>query len=116
MFQSITDVKNYITKTVAKYSKDFVTQNYTIEYSNRQRRTLATTNTLYLCGKPIRIRFVFNNKYLASYQVNEEDIKNTILHEIAHAIAGGHNHHNEIWKRCACKLGARPERFSNVEY
>lgn len=116
MFKSITDVKNYITKTCMKYSKEFVTPNYTIEYSNRQRRALATTHTHYLMGKPIAIRFVFNNKYLASYEKNGESIKDTVLHEIAHAIAGGTHYHDSYWKACCQKLGAEPSRFKSVTY
>ena len=116
MFQSITDVKNYITKTVLKYSKDFVTQNYTIEYSNRQRRSLATTHTRYIMGWPVKIRFVFNNKYLASFKDNEEAIKDTVLHEIAHAIAGGIHHHDRVWVACCNKIGAKPDRYKSVKF
>lgn len=117
MFKSITDVKNYITKTIMKYSKDFVTQNYSVEYSNRQRRALATTRTRYLMGNPVKIRFVFNNKYIASYEKNSEAIKDTVLHEIAHAITGGHHHHhNRVWIACCNKIGCEPSRFKSVEY
>ena len=116
MFKSLTDVKNFITKTCMKYSKDFVTQNYSIEYSNRQGRALATTHTSYLMGKPVRIRFVFNNKYIASYKKNGEAIKDTVLHEIAHAIAGGRHHHDRVWVACCNKIGCEPSRFKQVEY
>ena len=115
-FKSIQDVKDFITTTISSYSKDFVTQNYTIEYSNRQRRALATTHTRYIMGNPIKIRFVFNNKYLASFKENEEAIKDTVLHEIAHAIAGNHNHHNAVWEACCNKIGAVPSRYKTVEY
>lgn len=37
------------------------------------------------------------------------DIKNTLLHEIAHALAPGHGH-NYYWKKVCCQIGARPER------
>lgn len=116
MFKSIEDVKKYIENTVRKYSKDFITKNYTIEYSNRQRRALATTHTRYIMGNPIRIRFVFNNKYLASYEKNGEAIKDTVLHEIAHAIAGGYHHHDRVWVACCNKIGCEPSRFKQVEY
>lgn len=116
MFESITDVKNYITKTCMKYSKEFVTPNYRIEYSNRLRTALATTHTRYLMGKPIDIKFVFNNKYLASYEKNEECIKDTVLHEIAHAIAGGKHHHDNVWVACCNKIGCEPSRFKSVTY
>lgn len=40
---------------------------------------------------------------------SDEDIKNTILHEIAHAICPKRGHGIE-WKRCCRLVGARPER------
>lgn len=116
MFESIEDVKNYIAETARKYSKQFVTDNYSIEYSNRLKRSLGSTRTRYLFGVPIEIKFVFNNKYLLSFEKNSEDIINTVLHEMAHAIAGNHHHHDAYWKQCCCRIGARPERFTSVEY
>lgn len=38
-------------------------------------------------------------------------IKETILHEIAHAIVGPENGHNKIWKEKAKELGVRPSRY-----
>lgn len=116
MFKSIEDVKKYITGICKKYSKEFVTPNYTIEYSNRLRSALATTHTHYLIGRAIKIKFVFNNKYLASFEKNSECIKDTVLHEIAHAIAGGQHHHDNYWKACCQKIGAKPSRFKSVTY
>jgi len=47
---------------------------------------------------------------------SEEEVKNTILHEIAHALAGrGHNHDN-YWKSICISIGAKPERcFDDTE-
>lgn len=39
------------------------------------------------------------------------EIKDTILHEIAHAIVGIENMHNKVWKEKAKELGARPSRY-----
>lgn len=36
-----------------------------------------------------------------------EDIRDTILHEIAHAIAGNENGHNEYWKSIAKDIGVK---------
>ncbi|MFY4731213.1 SprT-like domain-containing protein [Nitrospira sp. BLG_2] len=50
---------------------------------------------------------------LSSYYIqnnSDEDIKDTILHEIAHAIAGPKQGHNEVWKTICRKIGARPIR------
>jgi predicted SprT family Zn-dependent metalloprotease len=43
--------------------------------------------------------------------VNEEaEVRDTILHEIAHALAGGKAKHGLAWKIQCIKIGARPER------
>lgn len=44
----------------------------------------------------------------------EGDITNTLKHEIAHALAGYAAGHNMFWKQWAVKVGAKPERCSNV--
>lgn len=38
-----------------------------------------------------------------------EQVRDTILHEIAHALTPG-NHHGEKWKAVCRKIGAKPER------
>ena len=35
----------------------------------------------------------------------QENVKNTLLHEIAHALAGYENGHNRVWKQIARSLG-----------
>lgn len=40
----------------------------------------------------------------------EDEIRDVILHEIAHALAGARNGHNYIWMRIAREVGAKPER------
>jgi predicted SprT family Zn-dependent metalloprotease len=39
----------------------------------------------------------------------EADIRNTILHEIAHALVGPDHNHDMTWKLKAIEVGARPE-------
>ena len=39
-----------------------------------------------------------------------EPVKDTILHEIAHALVGNHQGHNNVWKRKCIEIGAKPER------
>lgn len=43
----------------------------------------------------------------------ESSVRNTILHEIAHAIVGGRNGHNRIWRAKAIEIGCNGERCSN---
>jgi predicted SprT family Zn-dependent metalloprotease len=40
----------------------------------------------------------------------EVDVRDCILHEIAHALAGHQNGHNEVWKQHCQLVGARPNR------
>ena len=40
----------------------------------------------------------------------EEDVRDTILHEIAHALAGPGTGHGRIWKLKCLEIGARPVR------
>jgi hypothetical protein len=40
-------------------------------------------------------------------------VKNTILHEIAHAIVGPSNGHNRVWKKKAVEIGCTGHRCSN---
>lgn len=37
-------------------------------------------------------------------------VKDTILHEIAHALAGRGQGHNIVWKRVCVSIGAKPQR------
>lgn len=39
-----------------------------------------------------------------------EDVQDTILHEIAHALVGPRNGHNAVWKAKAMEIGCKPER------
>jgi hypothetical protein len=39
-----------------------------------------------------------------------DDIKNTILHEIAHAIVGENHGHRQVWQEKAIELGVKFRR------
>jgi len=41
---------------------------------------------------------------------SEEKVRDTILHEIAHALAGPRTGHGRIWKQKAAAIGANPKR------
>jgi len=41
---------------------------------------------------------------------DEEKVKDTILHEIAHAIVGKKEGHGQVWKDVCVQIGAKPER------
>lgn len=56
--------------------------------------------------------------FIKAKKTTQEDITDTILHEIAHALVGGQHGHNDVWKRKCIEIGAKPERcgqaFSEV--
>lgn len=41
---------------------------------------------------------------------SEEEVRDTILHEIAHALVGPEHNHDWMWRTIAKQVGARPER------
>ncbi|MBT0774293.1 SprT-like domain-containing protein [Kineosporia sp. J2-2] len=41
---------------------------------------------------------------------SEHQVRNTVLHEIAHALVGPHHGHDSVWKSQAIAIGASPER------
>jgi predicted SprT family Zn-dependent metalloprotease len=45
----------------------------------------------------------------------EADVKDTVLHEIAHALLGPGHGHGEEWKLLAMSIGAKPQRCYDSE-
>src|SRR3954468_6565933 len=43
---------------------------------------------------------------------SREEVRDTLLHEIAHALVGPGHGHDEAWRRKCLDVGARPERLS----
>ncbi len=84
---------------------------------------LMTKHKLYDMG----YRFLFNqSKYSAGYckynsrkielsqplteQSNDLDVRDTILHEIAHALVGSGHGHDAVWRRKALEIGCNGKR------
>jgi predicted SprT family Zn-dependent metalloprotease len=44
-----------------------------------------------------------------------DEIRDTILHEIAHALVGQEHGHDAAWKRKCLEIGAKPERCGRAE-
>lgn len=54
---------------------------------------------------------------LSIWHVNNspfESVKNTLLHEIAHAIVGCRNQHNNVWRNKAIEIGCNGERCGHM--
>jgi predicted SprT family Zn-dependent metalloprotease len=48
-------------------------------------------------------------------ELNDEDaVRDTVLHEIAHGLAPRHAGHGPTWQRIAASLGARPDRVLDL--
>lgn len=48
------------------------------------------------------------------FQLPSDEVKDTILHEIAHALVGPRNNHNWVWKAKAREIGAKPFRNCTI--
>ena len=59
-------------------------------------------------------KITFSRNFLKNS--NQHDIKDTILHEIAHALVGSNNGHNKVWKEMAIKLGCSAKRCHTLEF
>lgn len=61
----------------------------------------------------------YNNKtiYFSSFytELKPEDILDTILHEIAHALVGPGNGHNKKWRNMCIIVGAKPRRCNETK-
>ena len=49
-------------------------------------------------------------------KASEQDILDTILHEIAHALAGVEHHHDAVWRKIAREIGCTAERCHNIVF
>ena len=45
----------------------------------------------------------------------EAEVRDTLLHEIAHALAGHRAGHGPVWRKIAHEVGAKPERCYRAE-
>lgn len=44
------------------------------------------------------------------------EVRNTILHEVAHAIAGPRHHHDAVWYEIALRIGCTAKRTHNLKF
>lgn len=60
----------------------------------------------------LKKEIAFSKHYV---EIEEVEVKDTILHEIAHALAGGKAGHGKEWKRACQIVGANPKRTKGFD-
>lgn len=65
-------------------------------YCNQTQKRITISRNLAMCG-------------------NHEDIRETVLHEIAHALVGCQHGHGEVWKAKAIEIGCSGDRLVKLE-
>ncbi len=86
--------------------KKFCLNDWTIRFDHAQRRAGAC----YFDKKVLS----FSTKFLRN--ANNDDIIDTVLHEIAHAIVGPGQGHNLIWKKKAIEIGCSGKIYHDLEF
>jgi predicted SprT family Zn-dependent metalloprotease/sporulation protein YlmC with PRC-barrel domain len=59
---------------------------------------------------------VISLSYAFAKQAPEEEIRETLLHEIAHALAGKTHHHDAVWRAQALAIGGSGRRCHDVQF
>ena len=84
-------------------------RNVMIRVSNRTTLSVGICN--FKGGKPFEI--VLSGTAF-QHEANRTEFRDTVLHEIAHAIAGLRAGHGPEWKRIAIMVGAKPENACSL--
>lgn len=66
------------------------------------------------CTRYHDFTITISRHYVTDPDVGDADIRNTILHEIAHAFAGYHEGHSDTWKKIALAIGCDGQRCNTV--
>ena len=72
----------------------------------------AAHTTLGLCRYSTKT--IFLSKSISAIN-SEEEVVDTILHEIAHALAGSGHGHDAVWKRYCAMVGCRPKSTGPIQ-
>lgn len=80
-------------------------QGWTFGWDRAKRRLGACNSTR---------RRITLSQPIFSIEANRPEARQTLLHEIAHALAGHNAGHGPKWKRIAVQIGARPQRCGSV--
>ena len=92
-----------------KLLRDHDLDHLDLEFGN-SKTALGTCVFNRITGEPKRITI---SKRWIPY-LTPDETKDTILHEIAHAIAGHKAGHGPKWRKVARNIGAKPERLADI--
>lgn len=59
---------------------------------------------------------IISMSYEFARYASDEDIRDTILHEMAHALVGPKHHHDNVWKAKAIEIGCTGERCHDIQF
>lgn len=71
-------------------------------------------NSVGICRFRNKVPFAIEISNVFAPYLSDEEIKDTILHEIAHALAGREANHDHKWKAIAKSIGANPSRTAET--
>lgn len=82
--------------------------------SLKVRVSKRTTTSIGICRFRGKVPFEIVMSFKAwQHEANRDEMRDTILHEIAHAIAGFDAQHGPAWQAVARKIGAKPVSVCN---
>lgn len=99
---NLLEAKNLAIELMQKH--DLINNGWRFEFNNRKK-------SLGLCDQSIKTIYLST---IFTSQLPENIVRNTILHEIAHALVGCENGHNHIWKRKALEIGCTGDRCADL--
>jgi len=65
-------------------------------------------------SRQIEVKFIKLSRHLVRLN-DDEEVRDTILHEIAHALVGIEHGHDAVWQAKCREIGAKPERLAGEE-
>ncbi len=113
-------VKSNENKAILRYFKEF---KFFIKFAKKQLNQYNLNDwAISFDHSQRRAGACFYNEKKLSFSIHflrkasEEDIMDTLLHEIAHALVGPKNAHNKIWKNKALEIGCSGQVYHNFHF
>jgi SprT protein len=104
---NLTDVQQLAESLMAEHLTEPAHQRVVFAFDNGKRRA-GCVHSIRIAGEVIPQRLTLSRHLMVLW--DEAEVRDTILHEIAHVIAGHGAGHGYQWMRVARSIGAKPER------